>query len=192
MLSLVSDLILVTILCYRWYHPYSADNDSDHFLNMCARHCAKLFTDTLSLSPPNNPMRWVLWSPLFRWGNWGLDSYVTPSSESGSWDSSLDLMTPNPGMLHLLLGNQGVPRGTRSVDSHILERLRKRMVANRVMNVEQSGPFHFLVLPLPFPLSCPYPSFSWTTKLAIISGTWNVSQDWVSSAFSRVNEKKNN
>ena len=60
MLSLVSDLILITILCYRWYHPYSADNGSDHFLNMCARHCAKLLTDTLSLSPPNNPMRWVL------------------------------------------------------------------------------------------------------------------------------------
>ena len=60
MLSLVSDLILITILCYRWCHPYSADNDSDHFLNMCARHCAKLLTDSLSLSPPNSPMRWVL------------------------------------------------------------------------------------------------------------------------------------
>lgn len=58
MLSLVSHLILITVLCYRWYRPYSADNDSDHFLNMCARHCAKLFTDILSLSPPNNPLRY--------------------------------------------------------------------------------------------------------------------------------------
>lgn len=43
-------------------------------------------------------------------------------------------------MLHLLLNNQEFARGTHSVDGHILERLRKGLVTNRVINVEQSGP----------------------------------------------------
>ena len=49
-------------------------------------------------------------------------------------------MTPKPGMLHLLLNNQEAARVTRSADGHILERLRKGLVTNSVMNVEQSGP----------------------------------------------------
>lgn len=56
-----------------------------------------------------------------------------------------------------LLGNQEVPRGTWSINSHIPERLRKWVVAIRVMNLEQSSPFHFLGLSLPSP---PLPSLS--------------------------------
>lgn len=56
-----------------------------------------------------------------------------------------------------LLGNQEVPRGTWSIKSHIPERLRKRVVAIRVMNMQHLVPSIFWYFPFPPP---PLPSLS--------------------------------
>lgn len=60
------------------------------FWTLCARHCAKHFTDIISLSPPNNPMRWVLLSPFVRWGNQVLGYRPWPGSYTASTWQNLD------------------------------------------------------------------------------------------------------
>lgn len=138
--------------------------------------CVRLTKENI---PPNiwpwlhaKPLTGIVWSDLHNSGRCGLiwapfsdgklTGYIICPSESGTGDSNSGLMTPKPGMLPLLLSNRK-PGETQSIDAHVLERLRKGLITNRVMNVEQSDPM----------LSHLPPSFC--TRSAVMSRIWNVS-----------------